>query len=58
MREGSWDASNRVMGPIPLFPAMAACHVTSLPMPKGVTSPNPVTTTLRSTRCISALAAA
>src|SRR5438067_2835694 len=52
MRLGRSFASKRVMGPMPLFPARMPCQVGSLPIPSGVTRPIPVTTTLRSTRCI------
>src|SRR6202162_6261702 len=52
MRQGRSLASKRVMGPTPLLPASAACHVAWVPVPSGVTRPRPVTTTLRSTRCI------
>src|SRR3982074_800494 len=44
--------SKRVMGPTPDFPAMAASHDSLVPIPKVVTRPIPVTTTLRSTRCM------
>jgi len=44
--------SKRVMRPTPDFPAMAASHDSLVPIPKGVTRPIPVTTTLRSTRCM------
>src|SRR5258708_2961448 len=56
MWQGSSEASKRVIGPTPLLPAIAACHVASVPIPRGVTSPRPVTTTLRSTLCILMLA--
>src|SRR5947208_7442717 len=52
MRLGSSLASKRVIGPTPDLPAMAASHDSLVPMPKGVTRPIPVTTTLRSTRCM------
>src|SRR3954470_16005335 len=52
MRLGRSLASKRVMGPTPDLPAMAASHDSLVPMPKGVTRPIPVTTTLRSTRCM------
>src|SRR5476651_739071 len=55
MRLGNSCASNRVMAPTPLLPASAACHTASTPMPRGVTSPRPVMTTLRSTRAIELL---
>src|SRR5512139_274440 len=41
------DASKRVMGPIPDFPARIASQVGRTPTPRGVTPPSPVTTTLR-----------
>src|SRR5215831_16703243 len=47
IRVFSFPGSNRVRGPTPDFPATAPAHVDSTPMPKGVTSPRPVTTTLR-----------
>ena len=40
-------ASNRVIGPIPLRPAMSAAHVSGAEFPQGVTAPMPVTTTRR-----------
>src|SRR5437899_5528279 len=52
MRQGKSLASKRVIGPTPLLPAIAASHVCWVPMPSGVTRPMPVTTTLRSTRCM------
>ena len=52
MRQGRSLASKRVIGPTPLLPAIAASHVCWVPMPSGVTRPIPVTTTLRSTRCM------
>ena len=42
-----WEASNSVMGPAPERPARRPCQVSSVPMPRGDTSPTPVTTTLR-----------
>ena len=42
-----WEASKRVMGAAPDWPARRAFHVSSVPMPSGDTSPTPVTTTLR-----------
>src|SRR3954464_3726528 len=54
MRLGRSFASKRGRRPMPLLPARTACQLGSLPMPRGVTRPIPVTTTLRSTRCISA----
>src|SRR5262249_31712052 len=41
------DGSNSVMGAIPDRPARIACHVSSVPTPRGETSPMPVTTTRR-----------
>src|SRR6266478_6825995 len=52
IRLGRSLTSKRVMGPTPDFPAMAASHDSLVPIPKGVTRPIPVTTTLRSTRCM------
>src|SRR3989304_1102642 len=43
--EGSSDGSNRVILPIPDFPPHRDCQVFSTPIPRGVTSPMPVTTT-------------
>jgi hypothetical protein len=45
MRAENCDASNRVMGPIPLRPAQSASQFASVPMPSGDTMPTPVTTT-------------
>src|SRR4051812_20344471 len=42
--------SKCVMGPIPDLPASSPCHVSSVPTAIGVTSPMPVTTTLRPMR--------
>ncbi len=47
MRVGKVEASNRVMGPMPLLPATSALQDSSTPMPTGETSPSPVTTTRR-----------
>src|SRR5262249_19294944 len=47
-RELCWEASKRVMGAAPERPARREAHVSSVPMPRGDTSPTPVTTTLRS----------
>ena len=43
--------SNCVIGPMPDLPASEPLHVSSVPMASGVTSPMPVTTTLRAMRC-------
>src|SRR5438105_4316904 len=48
-------ASKRVICPTPLLPARAASQVSLVPIASGVTSPRPVTTTLRSTRCMGCL---
>ena len=45
MRVGSADASNSVMGPIPLAPARHARHVLGASSPSGVTAPRPVMAT-------------
>ena len=42
--------SKWVMGPMPDLPARSPCQVSSVPMATGVTSPMPVTTTLRAHR--------
>src|SRR5687767_5685592 len=42
-----WEASKRVMGATPERPARRPCQLSSVPMPRGETSPTPVTTTLR-----------
>src|SRR6478672_5572897 len=42
--------SKWVMGPMPDLPASSPCHVSSVPTAIGVTSPIPVTTTLRAMR--------
>src|SRR5436305_4950449 len=52
IRLGSSFASKRVIGPTPDFPAMAASQDCLVPIPRGVTRPIPVMTTLRSTRCM------
>jgi hypothetical protein len=41
------DASNRVIGPMPLWPAMSADQFASVPMPSEDTNPMPVTATRR-----------
>src|SRR6185295_15639762 len=45
MRAEYCDASNRVIGPIPLLPARIASQFACVPMASGDTSPTPVTTT-------------
>src|SRR5437867_7663305 len=45
IRLPNFDASNRVIGPIPLWPSMRAVQVASVPTPHGVIRPTPVTTT-------------
>ena len=45
MRAENCDASNRVIGPMPLRPAQSASQFASVPMPSGDTRPTPVTTT-------------
>src|SRR4030042_1011585 len=40
------DASNLVIGPMPDLPAHTASQFLSIPVPRGVTIPKPVTTTL------------
>jgi hypothetical protein len=47
MRVENADASNRVIGPIPLCPAHNASQFASVPMPSDDTKPMPVTTTRR-----------
>ncbi len=42
-----WEASNSVMGPAPSDRRAEPCQVSSVPIPRGDTSPTPVTTTLR-----------
>src|SRR5437867_1824814 len=49
MRHAKSAASNREIGPMPLRPSSSAPHVSRVPTPQGVTSPMPVTTTLRFT---------
>src|SRR4029453_17039793 len=45
IRAENCDASNRVIGPIPLCPAQSASQFAPVPMPSGDTRPTPVTTT-------------
>src|SRR3954471_13874921 len=45
MRAEYCEASNRVIGPMPLFPARRASQFACVPMASGDTSPTPVTTT-------------
>jgi hypothetical protein len=45
MRAENWEASNRVIGPMPLCPAQSASQFAPVPMPSGDTRPTPVTTT-------------
>jgi hypothetical protein len=47
MRVGKLEASNCVMGPIPLLPAKIPRQDSSTPIPTGQTIPSPVTTTRR-----------
>src|SRR3990172_4449388 len=47
MRVGKLEASNCVMGPIPLLPATIPRQDSSTPIPTGHTIPSPVTTTRR-----------
>src|ERR1043166_3732073 len=47
IRVEKFDASKRVIGPMPLHPAASAFQLASVPMPSGDTSPRPVTTTRR-----------
>src|SRR5262249_18105425 len=47
MRDGKSDAGKRVIGPTPERPAINADQFFSTPVPRGVTSPTPVTTTRR-----------
>src|SRR2546430_5664465 len=47
MRHVRSEASKRVMGPTPLFPATSSAQLSSLPIPSGETSPTPVTATRR-----------
>ncbi len=46
-RVGKVEASNWVMGPMPLSPAVTARQQASRPIPTGETIPSPVTTTRR-----------
>ena len=46
----NFEWSKCVIGPIPDLPASSPCHVSSVPTAIGVTSPIPVTTTLRAIR--------
>ena len=45
MRAENFDASNLVIGPIPLRPAHSASQFASVPIPNDDTRPTPVTTT-------------
>src|SRR5215813_4416608 len=45
-RHESFDASKRVIGPVPLIPRAVASQNASRPIPLGLTAPIPVTTTL------------
>src|SRR6476659_5211635 len=45
IRAENWEASNRVIGPIPLRPAQSASQFASVPIASGDTRPTPVTTT-------------
>src|SRR5438067_1683409 len=47
MRVANCDASNLVIGPTPLLPAVNAAQFASVPMPSDDTRPMPVTTTRR-----------
>src|SRR5512143_3723990 len=47
MRAVNADASKRVIGPIPLFPAVRAVQFSALPIPSGETMPTPVMATRR-----------
>src|SRR5688572_19739940 len=47
MRASSLEASNRVMRATPLLPCSSACQFFSVPVPRAVISPVPVTTTRR-----------
>src|SRR5215831_19109024 len=49
MRQAWFEASKRVMGAMPLFPAQIALQVLSVSGPHGLTAPMPVMTTLRMT---------
>src|SRR5437867_13264616 len=45
IRVENCEASNLVIGPMPLQPAQSACQLASVPIPNDDTSPMPVTTT-------------
>src|SRR5262249_4208993 len=45
-RQDSFDASKRVIGPVPLIPRAVASQNASRPIPLGLTAPIPVPTTL------------
>src|ERR1043166_7167731 len=45
IRQSNFEASNRVIGPIPLRPSTRAAQVGSVPIPQGGIRPIPVTTT-------------
>jgi len=47
MRVGKVEASNWVMGPMPLLPPTMPRQDSSTPVPTGQTIPSPVTTTRR-----------
>ena len=47
MRLVKADGSKRVMGPMPFLPARSPAQLTALPIPRGETSPTPVTATRR-----------
>src|SRR5580658_7392437 len=47
MRQLKSVASNAVIGPMPLIPLLIASQTVLVPIPTEVTSPTPVTTTLR-----------
>src|SRR5437868_11689298 len=47
MRVANWVVSNLVIVPMPLWPALIAAQLASLPIPSDDTSPMPVTTTRR-----------
>src|SRR5262245_38165306 len=47
MRQRKFEASNAVIGPMPLAPLLMAAHTGSVPIPTEVTNPTPVTTTRR-----------
>src|SRR3990172_379173 len=46
-RQGCCEASKRVMGAMPLWPAQSAFQTSSVPMPTPQSRPTPVTTTRR-----------